>query len=122
MESIAIVGASKDRKRFSNKAVRAYVSKGYRVFPVNPKEKEVEGIPCHPSVLDVPEHIDSVSFYVNPAIGLGIADDVIQRKIRRVYLNPGSESAELAKKLKEAGIETLLTCSILAIGINPQDL
>ena len=52
--AIIIVGASSNRSRFANKAVRAYRAIGWTVYPVHPREKEVEGIPCHASVADVP--------------------------------------------------------------------
>jgi predicted CoA-binding protein len=37
MKSIAIIGASKDRSKFGNKAVRVYKDKGFKVFPINRK-------------------------------------------------------------------------------------
>jgi hypothetical protein len=43
-KTIAIIGASTDRNKFGNKAVRAFRQQGYQVFPVNPKEETVEGL------------------------------------------------------------------------------
>ena len=48
MKTIAIIGASNDRSKFGNKAVRAFQQQGYQVFPVNPKEEAVEGWPATP--------------------------------------------------------------------------
>ena len=44
MPSVAILGASTDRSKFGNKAVRAFLARGYDVYPVNPKGGEVEGL------------------------------------------------------------------------------
>src|SRR5215211_699788 len=44
MKSIAIIGASNDRNKFGNKAVRAFLRQGYKVFPVNLKSREIEGL------------------------------------------------------------------------------
>ena len=44
-KTIAIIGASADRAKFGNKAVRAFLQQGYTVYPVNPKETRIEGLP-----------------------------------------------------------------------------
>ena len=71
MPRVAVVGASSDRNKFGNKALRAYVRQGWEVFPVHHKEPEIEGIPTVAS-LDGLEGIDRVTFYVPPAIGIGM--------------------------------------------------
>ena len=53
MMNIAIIGASPDRERMANKAVRAYVQEGHNVFPVNPKETEVEGLRCYENIKEI---------------------------------------------------------------------
>ena len=64
--SIAIVGACNDRKRFGNKAVRAFVEQGWKVYPVHPTETEIEGLPAFKSVLDIPGPVDAASLYIPP--------------------------------------------------------
>ena len=44
VRTVAIVGASADRRKFGNKAVRAYLRQGWKVYPVNPNRDEIEGI------------------------------------------------------------------------------
>jgi len=56
----AVVGASSDRSRFSNKCIRAYHQQGWTVFPVNPKESEILGLRCYPSLADISGKIDVV--------------------------------------------------------------
>ncbi|MEM2131536.1 MAG: CoA-binding protein [Candidatus Woesearchaeota archaeon] len=119
---IAIIGASKDRNKYGNKAVRAYKELDNVVFPVNPHEKEIEGLPCYSSVLDIPMDVDVVSIYLPPEIGLKVADEIIKKGIKKVFLNPGSESDELINKLRLYGIEVILACSIRAVGKNPDEM
>jgi len=121
MPSIAVIGASRDRAKFGNKAVRAYSSAGWKVYPVNPREKEVEGIKCFSSVADLPEAPDFASFYVPPAVGLKVLDDVARKGIKKAFFNPGSESEEVVEKARRLGVQPLLTCSILALGKKPRD-
>jgi len=70
MKSIAIIGASSERSKFGNKAVLAYTKAGYDVYPVNPKEEEIEGHLCYPDVMSIPIPIELVSLYVPAKIGL----------------------------------------------------
>jgi len=58
-KSYGVVGASSNRDKYGNKVLRCYLQNGYRAIPVNPKEKEIEGIPCVASVLDLPDDIMS---------------------------------------------------------------
>jgi predicted CoA-binding protein len=66
---VAVIGASNNRRKFGNRAVRAYQDQGYTVVPINPHEQEVEGLTAYASVLDFPGTIDMASFYVPPEIG-----------------------------------------------------
>ena len=54
MPTIAILGASADRSKFGNKAVRAFLARGFTVYPVNPKGGEVEGLPAYRSLAEIP--------------------------------------------------------------------
>jgi uncharacterized protein len=121
MPSIAIIGASANRSKYGNKAVRAYHERGYTVYPIHPAQTEVEGLPAYKSVLDVPDAIDVATFYVSPSVGLKVIEEVARKGIREVLLNPGAESDELLQRAKELGIEATVACSILAVGRYPSE-
>jgi predicted CoA-binding protein len=121
--SVAIVGASADRQKFGNKAVRAYARSGYQVFPIHPKAGLIEGIPAYRSVLDVPlETLDRVSIYLHPDQGLHILDEVARKPAKEIWLNPGAESAALIAKGHQLGLNIIVGCSITAIGVDPHTL
>lgn len=121
--TIAIIGASPDRAKFGNKAVRAYARQGYDVFPIHPKAEEIEGHKAYRSILDVPAPaIDRASFYLPPEIGLKVIEDVAKKKVGEVWLNPGSESPELISRSEELGLNTIVACSIIAVGESPSEL
>lgn len=119
MSTIAVIGASNNRNKYGNKAVRAYTQNGDTVYPINPNEQSVEGLPAYRSVLDVPGDIELATFYVPPAIGIRVLDEVARKGITRVLLNPGAQSAELLAHAAELGIATEQVCSILRIGRMP---
>ncbi len=89
---VAVIGASSDRSKFGNKAVRAFARQGYTVVPIHPKEESVEGFKAYKSVLDVPGPIDMASMYLAPAIGLTVIDDIAKKGIAEVWLNPGADT------------------------------
>ncbi len=78
---IAIIGASRNRRKFGNRAVRAYLDQGYTVIPINPHELEIEGLKAYTSVLDVPGPIDLASFYVPPDVGEQVIEQVVAKGI-----------------------------------------
>ncbi len=119
MPTIAIVGASADRSKFGNKAVRAYAARGFTVFPVNLHAETIEGLPVYSSLLDVPRPLDMVSFYVRPQVGETLLEDVVHTGATRLWLNPGSESDDLVARARALGLEPILACSIMAVGEPP---
>jgi predicted CoA-binding protein len=119
---VAVIGASSDRRKFGNKALRAFVRQGYTVVPINPNETAVEGLRAYASVLDVPGPIDMATFYVPPEIGLTVIDDVARKQIPEVWLNPGAESDALIARARALDIQPIVACSIVAIGENPYRL
>jgi predicted CoA-binding protein len=119
-KTIAVVGASADRRKFGNKCVRAFASAGWTVFPVHPTETAVEGLPVYRSVADVPvERLDVVSVYLNPKVGLGVLPTFTAKTVGELWFNPGAESAELLAKAKELGLHAIPACSIVGYGMNP---
>jgi predicted CoA-binding protein len=119
---VAVIGASNNRRKFGNRAVRAYLEQGYTVIPINPREREVEGLHAYASVLDVPGHIDLASFYVPPEIGESVIAEVVQKGVGEVWLNPGADSDALIARARALGIRPIVACSIVALGMNPSDL
>ena len=119
---VAVIGASNNRRKFGNRAVRAYQQQGHTVVPINPHETEVEGLKAYASILDVPGTVDMVSFYVQPEIGEQVIADVAAKGVREVWLNPGADSDEVIARAKALGIQPIVACSIVAIGQNPYNL
>jgi uncharacterized protein len=119
---VAVIGASSNRQKFGNKAVRAFVQQGHTVVPINPHEPAVEGLKTYKSVLDVPGHIDMATIYVPPAVGIRVIDEVAQKRIPEVWLNPGADGDGVIARARALNIRPIVACSIVAIGQNPYAL
>ncbi len=121
-KTIAIIGASANREKYGNKAVQAYASQGYTVYPVNPRGGEIEGLETYASVLEIPGPVDRAALYVPPEAGLEVIEAIAQKGITEVYLNPGSDSEAMIRKAESLGLTVVVACSILAVGISPQNI
>jgi predicted CoA-binding protein len=113
---VAIIGASSNRSKFGNRALRAYERQGYTVLAINPNEQEVEGHRTYASVLDVPGRIDIAAVYVPGHIGVKVLEQLAAKGIPEVWLNPGADTDEVVAKARELGLNTIQACSIIAIG------
>ena len=118
---VAVIGASSNRRKFGNKAVRAFRAAGYEVIPVNPHEQTVEGLPAYASVLDVPKAIDMATVYVPPAVATGLLPELLQKGIGEVWLNPGADDDAVIDEARRLGLKVIVACSIVGAGQRPGD-
>jgi hypothetical protein len=116
---VVVVGASRDRRKFGNKAVRAFISQGYNVIPINPRAGAIEGLTAYASVLDVPGPIHVATVYVQPHIGPGVMTEIAEKGIEEIWLNPGADETAVVARAHELGLDPILECSIVGIGESP---
>ena len=119
MKTVAIIGASANRAKFGNKAVRAFLQQGYTVYPVNPNEAQIEGLETHKTILDVPIRPQMVSVYLPPHALLKILPDIAKRGCDELWLNPGTESDEVLAEAQRLGLNAIQACSIVGVGVSP---
>jgi predicted CoA-binding protein len=119
MKSVAIIGASKDRSKYGNKAVRAFLQQGYKVYPVNLNETEIEGRPVFRRIGDVPERPDMISVYVPPEVLLRLLPEIAAKGCDELWLNPGAESDEVIAQAERLGLNVIQACSIVGVGVSP---
>jgi hypothetical protein len=112
-QTVAIVGASADRSKYSNKSLLSHRQAGWDVYPVNPKEESIEGMKCYRSVLDVPVKLDRVSLYLPPAVGVKVLDEIARKGCSELWVNPGAESPELIERAQALGLNAIFACSYL---------
>src|SRR5439155_865846 len=122
VKTVAVIGASNDQAKFGNKAVRAFLQRGYEVFPVNPNETEVEGLSAFKSIKDLPIRPEMVTIYVPPPVLLNLLPDIADKGCDELWLNPGTESTEVLDEVDRLGLNAIRACSILSIGVSPASL
>lgn len=118
---VAVVGASADRRKFGNKAVRAFLAAGYDVIPIHPREKTVEGLAAYPSVLEVPKVIDMATVYVPGDVAKRLLSEFVTKGIGEVWLNPGADDDDVVDEGRRQGLRIVVACSIIGTGQRPGD-
>lgn len=115
----AIVGASDKPDRYSYKILVLMLERGYDLYPIHPKLKEIEGVACYASLADLPAKPDVVCFVVNPEIGLGVMEETANADIHWAWLQPGARGSALNELARESGIEVVERCVLVELGARP---
>lgn len=104
-QTIAVVGLSPKPDRDSNSVARYLQDAGYRIIPVNPKEEEILGEQCYPSLTDVPEPIDIVDVFRRGEHTPPIVQEAVAIGAKAVWLQQGIRSEESRRIAEEAGLD-----------------
>lgn len=117
---VMVIGASADRAKYGNKAVRAYTRQGHVVLPVNPRLSEIESIKAFNSIVDVPGPIGRAALYVPPEVGVGVVEELARRgDVGEVWLNPGADGPDVIALAERLGLRVVVACAIVDIGEMP---
>ena len=117
-KTVAVVGASSDRRKFGNKALRAFVAEGYTVYAINRNEEAVEGLPTFSSVLDVPGPIEMATVYVSRRSLRACSPNSRRNGSPRSHYSWRRERLADGESLA-AEVNVIYACSIIGIGQNP---
>jgi len=116
--AFAVVGASRDRSKYGNRVLRAYLDAGKTAYPVNPREEEIEGLPSYPDLASLPGDVHGVSIITPPAVTETIVEQAAQAGIERVWMQPGAESDEAVRTAQSRGLEVIAAgpCVLVELG------
>lgn len=110
----AVVGASKDPAKYGNQIFHDLREAGYTVYGVNPRGGDIEGQKLYPTLSDLPERPAVVDIVVPPAVTEEIARQCAQLGLKRVWMQPGSESEAAIQLCQEHNIKVVHdTCAMI---------
>jgi uncharacterized protein len=113
----AVVGASQDKSKYGNKALRVYQQNRMEVIPVNPKADEIEGLKAYPDLASIPGDVHGVSIITPPAVTERVVSEAIQKGVKHIWMQPGAESEAAIAAAQEAGANVIAggPCILVAL-------
>lgn len=112
----AVVGASQNRNKFGNMVLRSYMQNNRPVYPINPREPNIEGLTAYPSLLEVPTPIHGVSIITPPEITVTVIHQALSLGIKHLWLQPGAESPEAIALAREVNLISGGPCLLVVLG------
>lgn len=103
----AVIGVSRDPEKYGHRVYKDLRGAGYKVYPINPKINEVLGDKVYPNLENLPEKPDVVDVVVPPKITEEVVKTCKKLGIKKVWLQPGSESDLAIKFCQENGIDVV---------------
>jgi len=121
-QSIAVIGASRDRRHLGRRVLEALLSGGFRgaVYPVNPNLDEIDSLRCYRSARDLPAGVDLAMIVVPAALVPGIVDDCGHAGVRAlVVISAGfAETGEHGRELQRQLLEKARAYGMRLVGPN----
>ena len=106
--TVAVVGASADESRASNEVAGYLKEHGYRIIPVNPREKEVLGERCYPDLCSLPEPVEVVDVFRRARFVPRIVAEAMYAGAKVVWMQKGVVHEAAARRAREAGMEVVM--------------
>ena len=117
-DTFGVVGASKKPHKYGNKVLRCYLQNRQSVIPVNPREKEIEGLSCVASVSELPDQVSSISIITPPQETEKVVDQAIAKGVKNLWMQPGAESEAAVAAAEAAGLNVIAdgSCLLVVLG------
>jgi len=119
--AFGVAGASANRHKYGNKVLRCYQQNGKTVIPVNPKEKEIEGITCVSAIAELPAEVKSLSMITPPAVTVQLVPQAIEKGITSIWMQPGAEHPDAVALCREKGVNVIADGSCLLVVLGYRD-
>ena len=106
-KTLAIAGVKRNGTGFGNIVVKDLTGKGYEILPIHPTADEVAGIPCSPSLAELPKQVGGLVLVVQPAQSEKLVREARDAGIGRIWMQQGAESTEAILFCEENGIDVV---------------
>ena len=112
----AVVGATDNPEKYGYKIFKDLTSRGYEVYPVNPRLKQIEGSACYPTLSDIPLTVDVVDVVVPPEVTERVLQESKRLGIDRIWLQPGSENEVAIEFCHRNGLKVVHSVCVMIEG------
>lgn len=101
---IAMVGVSRNPKKFGGAIFKELKSKGFTLSPVNPNVDEIQGVKCYRSVAELPEDVKYLFIVTPKNETTGVAKQAVAKGFKMIWIQQKSDTPEAVEIIEEAGI------------------
>ena len=108
IKNIAIVGASSSPERDSFKVMKFLLDQGYKIFPVNPKEKDILGIRCYPTLKSIKERVDMVDMFRAKEFIFDLTKEAIEINTNVIWMQEGIIDEKSSSLARNCGIKVIM--------------
>ena len=110
VKTIAMVGASPDKTKFSYGVLRVLHETGYDMIPVNPKPEitEIRNLKVYPNLASIDRPVDMVEVFRKPEDLYGVAEEAISIGAKVLWGQIGVINHEAARLAEEAGLKVVM--------------
>jgi predicted CoA-binding protein len=112
-QPIALVGASRNPKKFGYTAFKELKEKGMKIIPVNPQAVEILGEKSYPGVKMLPPEVQSIIVFTKKDKTASVIRDAKEKGIKQIWIQQMSDSKEALDELKDSGINVITGQCIL---------
>ena len=114
----AVAGASANREKYGNKVLRCYLQHDRKVYPLNRRESEVEGLTAYPDLASLPEPVHGLSIITPPPATEKLVEEAARLGIKHLWMQPGAESDLAISRGRELGLSVIAggPCLLVTLG------
>lgn len=111
----AVVGANEDPAKYGNMIFKKLLSRGYRVYPVNPNYESLEGHQCYKDLRSLPEKPEVIDMVVSPKRGKPVLEEAVRLGVENIWFQPGTYDDELLEFAAAKGLTAVQACVLVAL-------
>jgi len=112
-EPVAMIGVSRDPKKFGYNAFRELKEKGMNVIPVNPNSQEINGAKVYPDIKSLPSGVKGLIIVTPAAVTASIAKEAKEAGFKQIWIQQKSDSKEAVDILSGSDINLITGQCIL---------
>jgi predicted CoA-binding protein len=112
-KKMAVIGVSRNPKKFGRQVYNALKEKGFTVYGVNPNTETLDGDPCYPNIASLPAEADRVFIVTPPEKTAENVRMALDKDIRNIWIQQRSDTGEALELLKDTEVNLIHNQCIL---------
>jgi uncharacterized protein len=117
IKKTVVLGASENKERYSNMAVKKLIAHNHPVIAIGRKAAVIGNTHIVEELLPHSD-VDTITLYLNAENQKKYYDYIFSLNPKRIIFNPGAENDELEELAKEKGIKTMEACTLVLLSTN----